>query len=131
MTAPPVLAFIYDRCATSNQAMLDLRLAACTEHLAERGWDVGGQYVDNGNDALTDNARPAFDRMLRGMAEVTGRDRVCLVYDWGRLSHDSSHRQEFAHAVLGAGGWLSTIDGESVRFGATPTGRLTAGPVIA
>jgi len=128
--ALPTLAYVYDRCATSNQSMLDLRLIACTEHLVERGWDPAGQFVDHGDDALTHDSRPAFDKMLRAMTEAAGRERVCLVYDWGRLSHDVDHRQEFTHAALGAGAWLTTVDGEAVRLGAVPDGRLTGAPQV-
>ena len=130
MSAPPVLAFIYDRCVTSNPALLDLRLIACTEHLAERGWDGGGRFVDFGDNALSNAARPAFDDMLRAMTQAADRERVCLVYDWGRLSHDATHRQEFTHAVLGAGAWLATVDGEAVRMGGVPDGRLTGAPQV-
>ncbi|MFG3287239.1 recombinase family protein [Streptomyces sp. NPDC048179] len=126
---PPVLAYVYDRCATTNTAMLELRLAACVEHLVERGWGPAGQFIDRGDDALT-NKRPAFDDMLRAMTEDAGRERVCLVYDWGRLSHDRDHQQEFTHSVLGAGGWLATVAGESVRVGIVPDGRLTGAPQV-
>lgn len=126
---PPVLAYIYDRCATANQAHLDLRLAACTEHLVERGWTAAGRFIDYGDNALTSDIRPAYDLMLRAMAEDAGRERVCLVFDWGRLSHDVGHRQEFVHAALGVGAWLATVHGESVRIGAVPDGRLTDAPL--
>ncbi|MFF5020252.1 recombinase family protein [Streptomyces sp. NPDC001165] len=131
LAAPPPLAFTYDRCVTSNPAMLDMRLQACAEHLAEQGWSDGGQFVDHGDDALTHDTRPAFDELLRAMVADSGRERVCLVYNWGRLSHDAVRRQEFTHSVLGAGGWLATITGEAVRIGAVPHGRLTLAPVIA
>lgn len=126
MNAPPVLAFVHDRCVTENRAMLELRLAACTEYFVERGWDSAGQFIDRGDDALTNDTRPQFDAMLRAMTEAAGRERVCLVFDWGRLSHDAMHRQEFTHAALGAGAWLTTVGAESVRMGAVPDGRLTS-----
>ena len=130
MTAPPPLAYIYARCVTSNPALLDLRLSACTEYLAEQGWHGAGRFVDFGDDALTKGPRPEFDAMLRAMREAAGRERVCLVYDWGRLSHDLDHRQKFTDAVLATGAWLTTVGGQTVRAGAVPDGRLTAGPVI-
>jgi DNA invertase Pin-like site-specific DNA recombinase len=130
MTTPPPLAFVYDRCVTSNPVMLDARLTCCTQRLIERGWDPAGQFIDRGDEALTSDARPAFERMLRAMTEAVGRKRVCLVYDLGRLSHDAEHRQQFVHAALGAGAWLATIDGESVGVGAVPDGRLTSVPAV-
>jgi hypothetical protein len=129
MTAPPVLAYIYDRCATANKAPLDLRLAACAEHLAERGWSAAGRFIDYGDHALTSDTRPAYDLMLKAMTEDAGRERVCLLFDWGRLSHDVGHRQEFTHAALGVGAWLATVHGEAVRIGAVSNGRLTGAPL--
>ncbi|MFD8263115.1 recombinase family protein [Streptomyces griseoluteus] len=124
------LAFVYDRCLTANRSVLDLRLAVCTEYLAERGWTVGGRFVDFGDHALTDVHRPAFDEMLRAMVEASGRERVCLLHDWGRLSHTAGDRRGLASAVLGVGAWLSTVDGDSVGPGALPTGRVTAAPQV-
>lgn len=129
-TAPPVLAFVYDRCATLNRAMLELRLVACTEHLVKRGWDPVGQFVDYGDDALANDDRPRFGEMLRAMTRAAGRERVCLVFDWGRLSHDVDRRQEFTHAALDAGAWLTTVDGQSVRMGAVPNGRFMSVPQV-
>jgi hypothetical protein len=130
-TAPPPLAFLYDRCLTSNAAMLELRCTALAEYVEERGWAQAGYFVDYGDAALTNDNRPAFDELLRTMGRATGLERVCLVYDWGRLSHDADHRQEFTRRALGAGGWLETIGGETVTIGAVPDGRLTGAPVVA
>ncbi|MFJ3339376.1 recombinase family protein [Streptomyces sp. NPDC086766] len=129
-TAPPK-AYIYDRCVTDSRATLELRLAALGEYVTERGWQDGGRFVDYGDDALTSDARPQFDELLHAVHEASGEDRVCLVFDWGRLSHDADHRQDFARRVLGAGAWLATVGGDSIRLSAVSTGRLTDGPVIA
>ncbi|MGW1157759.1 recombinase family protein [Streptomyces sp. NPDC002519] len=129
MTAPP-LAYIYDRCATSNTAVLSLRLAALGEYVQERGWHLGGTFVDHGDDALTSDRRPEFESLVCTIREAPDSDRVCLLYDWGRLSHDVDHRQEFVHRVLGAGGWLANLSGETVRVNAVPDGRLTGAPQV-
>jgi hypothetical protein len=128
----PPLAYIYDRCATDNRAYLDLRMAALGEYVTERGWDRGGFFIDYGDDALIRGSRPEFDALVSALESAPpGVERLCLVFDWGRLSHDVDHRQAFTRRVLGAGAWLETIDGESARIGAVPDGRLTSGPVVA
>jgi DNA invertase Pin-like site-specific DNA recombinase len=127
-TAPPPLAFLYDRCLTENAAMLELRCTALAEYVEERGWAQAGVFVDYGDAAMTNDRRPSFEELLRSMARATDVDRVCLVYDWGRLSHDAGHRQVFTRRVLGAGGWLASLNGETVRIGAVPDGRLTSAP---
>lgn len=127
-TAPP-MAYIYDRCVTDNTSMLDLRLQACAEYVTEQGWGWGGWFVDKGDDALTNDRRPAFDTMVNVMRAATG-PRVCLLVDWGRLSHDTQQQRTFAHAVLMTGGWLQTTCGEMVRPDGTRNGRLTAAPQV-
>ncbi|MFJ5841882.1 hypothetical protein ACIQGO_34940 [Streptomyces shenzhenensis] len=127
MSAAPPLAYIYDRCATDNRVVLDLRLHALGEYVKERGWGWGGSWVDEGDRALISDDRPAFDTLVRSMEASLGRERVCLVYDWGRLCHDRIHRQVFARRILLAGGWLSTISGDIVRHGAIE-GSLTTTP---
>ncbi|MBC2869790.1 hypothetical protein [Streptomyces mexicanus] len=131
MRAAPPLAYIYDRCATANLAMLEMRLSLVDEYVTERGWCSGGRFIDYGDDALTNDRRPQFDALVREMEAAPARaDRLCLLYDWGRLSHDSEHRQVFARRVLVAGGRLETIEGEVVMTGDL-NGRLTSGPVVA
>jgi DNA invertase Pin-like site-specific DNA recombinase len=127
-TAPP-LAYIYDRCVTDNTAMMELRLRACGEYVAEQGWRWGGWFVDKGDDALTNERRPGFDNMLNAMGAATG-ERVCLLYDWGRLSHDAQQQRTFAHRVLLTGGWLQTTGGDMVRSDGSRNGRLTAAPEV-
>jgi DNA invertase Pin-like site-specific DNA recombinase len=126
------MAYIYDRCVTDSLVNLELRLSALGEYVTERGWTYGGRFVDYGDAALTTDHRPEFEALLRAVEGVgPGVERLCLVFSWGRLSHDTGHRQDFVRRILGAGAWLETIDGECARLGAVPDGRLTAGPVIA
>ncbi|MGI5143715.1 MULTISPECIES: recombinase family protein [unclassified Streptomyces] len=129
-SAEAPLAFVYDRCATTNLAMLELRLAALAEYVEERHWRLGGRFVDYGDDALIRDMRPQFEQLLAAIESHPGQERLCLVFNWGRLSHDVEHRQTFTHRVLGVGGWLETLDGESARIGSVPDGRLTCGPVV-
>ncbi|MEU1599923.1 recombinase family protein [Streptomyces sp. NPDC005708] len=128
----PPLAYVYDRCVTDSLVNLELRLSALGEYATERRWGWGGWFVDYGDAALTANDRPEFEAMLRAIESAgPGVERLCLVHNWGRLSHDTGHRQTFTRRILTAGAWLETIDGESARIGAAPDGRLTSGPVIA
>jgi len=131
--ASPPLAYVYDRCATANLAMLEMRLSAIDEYVTERGWSLADRYVDYGDDALTNpDRRPQFDALIREMGEAPSRaERLCLLYDWGRLSHAAEHRQVFARRVLMAGGRLETIEGEAVRMTDNLAGRLTSRPVVA
>lgn len=130
MNSAPPLAYIYDRCATTNTAMIELRLRACAEYVEEQGWGWGGWWVDKDDAALTNDDRPAFDSLVRSMDASPGTPRVCLVADWGRLSHDTEHRQVFARRIFLAGGWLATVGGESVRSGEVPNGRLNDAPQV-
>lgn len=130
MSAAPPLAYVYDRCVTPNPAMLELRLATCAEYVTEQGWEWGGQWVDKGDDALTSDRRPAFDALVCSMQSTPAVPRVCLVYDWGRLSHSREQQRAFARRVLVAGGWLATIGGETTRIDAIPDGRLTTAPQV-
>ena len=123
------VAFIYDRCTTTNTAVLELRLKACAKYVSAHGWAFGGWWVDKGDEALTDDCRPAFDVLLRTL-ERTGaaQPRVCLVHDWHRLSRDEWARRAFARRVTMAGGWVETVAGETSRAEDARRGLLTGAP---
>ncbi|MCQ4082229.1 recombinase family protein [Streptomyces sp. RB6PN25] len=129
MTTKP-LAFIYDRHATPTQAIMLLRVGACRQYAEERGWEIAGEWVDCGNDALTDDHRPEFDRMLANLlgSHRGGRTTVCVVCDWDRLSRDPEQRQKFARQVTCAGGWIETIAGETSKRADRQRGLLNAAP---
>lgn len=134
---PQPIVYVYDRHAhdretADNVLELQKRLEVCAEYAVERGWAFGGWSVDKGDDALTDR-RPAFDTLLRTMQAAAGRPRVCLVHDWGRLSHDRDAREQMIRRVLLAGGWVETCDGEkrTPGDGQTQIGRPAPGPVTA
>lgn len=119
MTQPrdlPVLALIYDRHATPDRAALDARLAACREYAAGRKWETADEpWIDEGLHALSDERRPAFDRLMIRLAEVavTGRAVVVLVHDRERLSRAGSKQDHMRHRVALAGGWTETAGGET------------------
>jgi DNA invertase Pin-like site-specific DNA recombinase len=83
-SAPP-LAFVYDRFATANKVILRLRLETCAQYAETQSWQIGGWFVDEGDDALTTDTRPAFDAMCNTIrAAYADTPRVCLVYDCQR-----------------------------------------------
>jgi hypothetical protein len=111
-TDQPTLAFIYDRCATQDTTELERRLTACGEYVIARGWGFGGWWRDTNDHALVNDHRPAFDALLRTMRAAEGCERVCLVYDWDRLSRDLQARGLMTRRVLLLGGWVETCGGE-------------------
>ncbi len=128
------LAFIYDRHVTQTEVILELRLKACARYVSEHGWGFGGWWIDKGDCALTDDHRPAYDTLLRTMqAADASRPRVCLIYDWARLSRDMKARGLLTRRVLLLGGWVETCSGERRAPGDSgrSPGRLTSGPITA
>lgn len=107
-----------------------LRVGACREYAEGMGWDIAGQWVDDGDNALTGDHRPEFLRMLAKLlgAHRGGRDVVCVVCDWDRLSRDREQCQKFARQVISAGGWIETIAGETTKREDQRRGLLTAAP---
>lgn len=125
---PIPLAFIYDRHATPTEGVLLLRLEANTQYVQAQGWELAGEWVDRGDEALTDDHRPKFEEMLKaiGRAAQNGRKAVCLVSSWDRFSRSDWERRIFVRKVTLAGGWVQTIVGESSR---DPSGTLTKAPL--
>jgi hypothetical protein len=123
------LAFIYDRRATSQRELLEARLQACVEYSGARGWGLAGKWVDEGDHALVDR-RPAFDLLLGAMRDAGGDcPRVCLVFGWGRLSHQQGVRGAMTRRVLSIGGWVETTSGDRRMGDRTSSGRLSSGPI--
>ncbi|MEU1624294.1 recombinase family protein [Streptomyces sp. NPDC020096] len=128
------LAFIYDRNATANKGALQIRLAACARYAAGNKFEIGGWFLDTGDEALTNDHRPAFEALLNTLrAAATGRPCVCLVYDWERISREEAACGLFTGKVLQRGGWVETCFGEK----RTPdgryvqVGRLSSAPITA
>jgi DNA invertase Pin-like site-specific DNA recombinase len=121
MTTKP-LALIYDRHATANKVVLQLRLETCTQYAEAKGWQIGGWFLDTGDDALTDHQRPAFDAMLNTVRSASADiPRVVLIHDWDRLSRDQKALDLFTRRVLQLGASVETCRGEQ----RTPDGRYT------
>ncbi|MES4903952.1 MULTISPECIES: recombinase family protein [unclassified Streptomyces] len=126
--AAPTLAFIYDREATSQTDSLNRRLATCRAYAARMKWEVAGQWIDRGDAALTDR-RPHWRGMVAAMeAQGQGSSFVCLVADWGRISHISEESVRLCQLVSLAGGVCVTAGGEDDSEEGASRGRLTAPP---
>jgi hypothetical protein len=128
------LAFVYDRQATTNPLLLEVRLKACAAYVEKQGWSFGGWFVDRGEEALSLDHRPALDLLCNTMrAAGADQSRVCLIYNWERFAYDLDVRGKLTKRILGLGGWVETCQGET----RTPDGRsahpghLTAGPITA
>lgn len=116
----PWLAFVYDRLATTNTVILELRLQKCAQYAEAKGWTIGGWFLDEGTDALTNDHRPAFDHLLNAVRNA-GADvpRVVLVHDWTRFSRDEDARGLFTRRIIHLGASAETCDGEHRRTDGT------------
>lgn len=121
------LAFLYDRRDTPTRAVTLVRIETCRQYADAQGWDVAGDWIDEGEAALTDR-RPEFDILISKMlgAHRGGREVVCLVTDFGRLSSNPETRARFVKRVHLVGGRIETIAGERSD---DRTGRLTGAPL--
>jgi hypothetical protein len=113
----PVLAFIYDRRTSPTIGVLNMRLGFCRLRAEEQGWEVAGEWVDQGDSAFADGHRLAFDQMLMAIRDATsrGREALCLVSEWHRLSHNEDVESAFRARVAAAGGYTATAAGEDDR----------------
>lgn len=113
---PPV-AYVYDRCtAQSEQGRLILqsRLQACADVQRAQGWAHGGVFVDELPGALTQDVRPAFERLLGMMRSLPGdRIRYLLTWEWDRLSHQVGVQGLMCRRVrLAYGNVITAITGD-------------------
>ncbi|WP_405409112.1 recombinase family protein [Streptomyces decoyicus] len=113
-TGRPV-AFIYDRCATRSQGLLEQRLIGCQVYAARKEWVLRGRWLDLGDTALG-TERPQLGELIDAMrAEAGRREVICLVHSWGRLAHDNSDRLAIQQRLAGAGGYAATTFDECAR----------------
>ena len=84
-------AAVYARVSSEEQVQgysIDAQLRACRTYAADKGWQVVGEYVDEGRSARTDNIskRPRFKEMLdEGLAR---HFNVILVHKLDRFSRN-------------------------------------------
>lgn len=118
MSSPlqPVV-FIYDRVVSrtaQSRVALHLRLLACRDLAVSQEWTIGGWYLDNGEEALSDLRRPALDRALHVMQQMPrGQGRYLLVHDWNRLSRSLAAQRVIDRRTRLAYGVVCTVAGPS------------------
>ena len=96
---------IYARVSTTDQNC-EMQLRELREYISHRGWQGGGEYVDNGFSGAR-ASRPALDRL---MADAAKRKFDCLaVYKIDR----------FGRSVLHLNQQLAALTSHGVRFIAT------------
>ncbi|MBL1096709.1 recombinase family protein [Streptomyces coffeae] len=107
------IAYIYDREITSADNA-DPRITICRAYAAELGWQVAGQWVDRGENAVSPRRR-AWVGMLAAMEhEAQGAQPVCLVASWDRIARDDMVRAELRQMVSKIDGvCVSVVDGMS------------------
>lgn len=77
---------IYSRVSTMDQETAN-QLLQLREFTARQGWQVAGEYVDNGQSgARSGNARPEFSRMMRDASQR--KFDVLLFWSLDRLSRE-------------------------------------------
>lgn len=123
-----IRAAIYARVSSEEQVQgysIDAQLRACRSHAQGYGWQVAGEYVDEGRSARTDNIsnRPKFKLMLED-AEA-GLFDVLIVHKLDRFSRNRRITDECLHRLHQAGlGFVSLT--ENMDF-STPQGQMMLG----
>jgi len=97
----PPLVFVYDREISGDTDSPESRVRACRDYAKRMGWEVAGQWLEQGD---SEN-RLVWRGMVAAM-EFQGKDRtsVCLVATWRRIGTDPNDRDTLRLSVLEAGG---------------------------
>lgn len=78
---------IYARCSTREQSV-DLQLDGLRALAAQRGWEIVGEYVDQGVSG-TRAKRPALDRLMRDVHQ--GKVQCVVVWKFDRFARSMQH----------------------------------------
>src|SRR6266511_1829041 len=123
-------AVIYLRVSTKEQAVKDetgagysipAQREACLRHIAERGWNVAGEFTDAGESARTAD-RPMLKAMLRRVAE--GGIGAVVLHKIDRLARSMEDHVAIRAALRHAGVQLVSVT-ENIEE--TASGRLVEG----
>jgi DNA invertase Pin-like site-specific DNA recombinase len=123
-------AVIYLRVSTKEQAAKDeagegysipAQREACLRHIAERGWNLAGEFTDAGESARTAD-RPMLKSMLRRVAE--GGIGAVVVHKIDRLARSMEDHVAIRAALRHAGVQLVSVT-ENIEE--TASGRLVEG----
>jgi DNA invertase Pin-like site-specific DNA recombinase len=78
---------LYARVSTQEQDP-EVQLAALRHHVAQRGWQLSEEFVDQGVSGARER-RPALDRLMK--AAWTGQFQVVLVWRFDRFARSVKH----------------------------------------
>jgi DNA invertase Pin-like site-specific DNA recombinase len=78
---------LYARVSTQDQDP-EVQLAALRHHVAQRGWELSEEFVDQGLSGAHER-RPALDRLMK--AAWTGQFQVVLVWRFDRFARSVKH----------------------------------------
>jgi site-specific DNA recombinase len=121
----PLDAALYARISLDRQEGEGVarQLELCRVLCAERGWDVGGEYVDNGVSAYQLRVRPSWVRLLRDLK--AGRVGAVVAYHPDRLYRRLPDLEGLIDAIESQGVQVATVRAGDLDL-ATASGRLTA-----
>ncbi len=87
-TAKPLKVALYARCSTLNGQDPEVQLAPLRAHVAQRGWEIGAEYVDVGWSGSRDR-RPSLDKMMKDA--WAGKFQAVLVWRFDRFARSTKH----------------------------------------
>lgn len=109
--------------ATGEHLAVDRQRAKCLEILAERGWTLVREYVDNSISATSAiKTRPGYDQLVADLR--AGKFDALVCYDLDRLTRQPRQLEDWIEAAETGGLALVTANGEADL--ATDGGRLFA-----
>ncbi len=79
---------LYGRVSTGDQDPELLQLVPLRAHAAQRGWEVTGEFVDQGVSGAKER-RPALDRLMKGA--WTGQFHAVIVWRFDRFARSTKH----------------------------------------
>ncbi len=101
------------------------------DYAEANGYEVAGEWYDEGDNALLPNRREQFAALLDELNQarvLRGREVLVLLFDWQRLGHQAEDRPRFARRVVAYGGRVETIAG--ARTDRPQRGQLTQCPTV-
>jgi DNA invertase Pin-like site-specific DNA recombinase len=116
VTAPPLRALLYLRCASARQADREQAIAAqhhqCTVRARELGADVVGEFTDFGSGLTME--RPGLTHLLHALGRMhTGDDApttLVIAYDHFRVARDVRTYADIVRNIERAGASLITAE---------------------
>src|SRR6266511_2572488 len=128
-------AVIYLRVSTKEQAAKDetgegysipAQREACIRHIAERGWNLAGEFVDAGESARTAD-RPKLKALLRRVAD--GGVGAVVVHKIDRLARSMEDHVAIRAALRRGGVQLVSVSlGSEIRKGMTQKAKMGGWP---